>query len=871
LWTFILLEENLDLNKPKRSIFSRMVRILLWSFLLLFFLIGSLIGLLFVYEDEVKAAIVTELNKHLKSEVKIDPKNIDLTIISTFPDCSIRFKDFLMLEALQVKKRDTLLFAGKLNLHFNIQNLWNKNYEIKKITLQNAVAKLRVLKNGKTNYTFWQESVTRDNGKKDSIRFNLKLISIENCRIHYRNKKNLLKTEIELKNLKLNGRFHDEDFELGSEATFNIKELVQEKTTFLKNKSCQYSVQLHVHDGTYSFKKADVLLNQMELKLSGKFQYKDSLKNLKLNYNAPNLDISSVLSLLPEKYKSVINDYESDGNFYAKGEISYKRENALSVTSDFGIKKGRITYKPVNTNAANVNITGNLKYTASYSSLDLKDVYLNLGNDEIKGMLTINNFADPHIQCSAQATVRLENLQNFWPIDTLTHLKGELKLNTRIEGLLKDLKSETFSSKVKIDLDANVSNLEAQFKGDEKLYAIEHCSVVAKEREIEISELKLKRGNSDLVINGKIPGMFNYIIDRSSPLIIHGSIFSENLRMEDFIPAKTTSSQANDNPLISPNLEFKLNAAILKFSFGKFEAQSITGEIEIKNQKAMVSDMKLQTLQGTAEIEAFADNSKKKLEVVLQSNVKDINVAELFRQMNNFGQNTLQDKNLKGVASASIEFSGSWNNRLEADPKAIDATCNVIINRGELMDFRPLLSLSKFVDVEDLKRIKFSSLQSNINIRNNIIAIPKTSIKNSALNIELWGKHTFNNEIDYHIQLLISELLAKKRKNKDSEFGPIEHDKENRRSAFILMTGTIDNPIIKYDRQGLKEKIKNDIKQEKQTIKQLLREEFGLFKRDSTLKKAKKTEETFDLERPETRESNKSFETKRKKEEEDDF
>ena len=92
--------------------------------------------LLFIYEDQVKAAIIKELNKNLKAEVRIDPANIDLTILKTFPDCSLEFKNLLMLEALPAKNRDTLLFAGRVGLNFNVLDIWNKKYQnIKRISV----------------------------------------------------------------------------------------------------------------------------------------------------------------------------------------------------------------------------------------------------------------------------------------------------------------------------------------------------------------------------------------------------------------------------------------------------------------------------------------------------------------------------------------------------------------------------------------------------------------------------------------------------------------------------------------------------------------------------------------------------------------
>lgn len=865
------MENSTEYVRPKKSFFKRLMRVFLWLALFCILGIVTLLSLLFIYQDEIKSTIITELNKRLNAEVRIDPKNIDLTIVSTFPDCSIEFKDALMLEALPLKNKDTLMFAGRLNLHFNIKDIWNKKYDIKKIKLKDGVLKLRVLKDGRSNYIFWKEEKSQT-AKKGSLNFDLKSVEIEKTRLSYKDRKHIFKTDLNIEALHFKGSFNDEEYDLKTEASIKIGTIAQAKTTYLKNKNCRLNLDLNVSGNNYEFRKAALKINRLELDLKGGFSYRDSLESLDVSYTATNLEISSMLSLLPEQHKEKISDYESSGNLYAGGRIKYTNREVYSVESDFGINDATVTYKPQSTTAEKVNINGHLKITGASSLLELKNIELRLGTDALKGSCMIRNFNDPLIKFKAQASVNMENIQKFWPIDTLSSIKGKLSLISEAEGLLKDLKDKTFSTNVRVYLDAHVSDLEVQFKHDEKTYAVENCSLTAGDREIEVKDLVLKRGSSVVKINGKMPGLFNHLMDRANPLMIIGSIYSENLKMEDFLQKVYTNKATSQNtdPIIPDNLTCRLNAAIVKFNFGKFEANALTGEIEIRKQKAMVSDMKFNAMEGEVEINALADNSKNKLEVVLQSNLKDINISSMFAQLNNFGQETLKDENLKGYATATVDFSGTWNNNLEADLNSIKANCNLSVQKGELVDFKPLSSLSRFVDLEELKRVKFSSLQSNIEIKNKTIQIPKTSIKNSALDIEVWGTHSFNNEIDYHVQLLISDLLARKRKNTDSEFGPIEKDQDNKRSAFILMTGTIDNPVIRYDKKGLKEKIGADIKKEKQNLKQVLKEEFGLFKKDSLPEKKKKSDQEFELEKPASQTPKKGLELK-KKEDEDDF
>jgi hypothetical protein len=284
-------------------------------------------------------------------------------------------------------------------------------------------------------------------------------------------------------------------------------------------------------------------------------------------------------------------------------------------------------------------------------------------------------------------------------------------------------------------------------------------------------------------------------------------------------------------------------------------------------------------MDGNVSINAFADASgENDIKISGDCNLSKLNIKDMFTELNNFGQATIQDQHLKGFVTANIDFTGNWDKALHVDLNSITANSNLIIEQGELIGFKPLESLAKYIDLKELKHIKFSALQSNLSIKNRTITLPKTSIKSTAINLDLWGSHTFDNQIDYHIQLLISELLAKKQKaNKpfDEELSLVENDPDNRRSVFLLMKGNIDNPTITYDKSGAKQKIKEDLKAEKQTIKNILKEEFGLFKKDTLTSRKQsnlKSDQKFQLQvgDGETKKG-KTLQPKKKETDDDDF
>jgi hypothetical protein len=54
------------------------------------------------------------------------------------------------------------------------------------------------------------------------------------------------------------------------------------------------------------------------------------------------------------------------------------------------------------------------------------------------------------------------------------------------------------------------------------------------------------------------------------------------------------------------------------------------------------------------------------------------------------------------------------------------------------------------------------------------------------------------------------------------------------------MKGPVNKPIISYDSKGMQQKFREDLKNEKKSMKQIFKEEFGMFKKDTSLIQDKK-------------------------------
>ena len=862
--------------KPKRG---RIGKIFLWFVGIVLVLLITPVVLVFVYEKEIKAQIVNELNKHLKVKVFINPDDIDFTILKTFPKAAVWFKNVTIMGSLADMPNDTLLKAKSIYLLFNSKDIWNKKHVINQIEIQHAA--LRVVANsiGETNYEVWKGEGNIGEDKKQSTQFKLNKIILTDFEFGYKNYQSKVKLASNFKEVVFSGNFADEAYELTLNAQGFISYVKSNKKNYLKNKNITIDLSAVVNKNTYRIDKAEVALNKLSFSVQGNLTDGDTAMPCKIACKGKNIDIQSVLSLLPESFHSKIKDYESNGVFYAEANIdgNLKDYNSLNITSSFGINNAGVTYTPLKTKLSDVNFTGSFtKQKYKPELLTLKNIHAKQNENYVSGNLELKNFAAPKLTFDAKGKYNLQDLFALVPIDTLASAKGMVDFDLNASLNLHELSAKkheagNLNGKIKLN------EVELAFKNG-KILQVPEGLVRVENENVYTENLKIIHQTSSLQISGNATNLLNYLFKENQKLYIDADITSPHINVNDFLfkvaEGNTDKASKGDKKIvvINKNISANIKLNINKISFNSFSARNFVGTLELKNRKLLAKNFSFAAFDGDITLDGFADASDSDfVKVNCATNLVDVDINKMFGELNNFGQTIVTRENLKGKATAQIDFSATWNNRLECDLSSILVGADLTIDKGELINYSSLESLSKYIELKELKRIKFPVLKTHVDIKNQVISFSKTALGNSALNLDIFGTHGFNNEIDYHIKLLLSEYLAKrpgKSKQMDEELIENENDPESKRCVFIHMTGTVDKPTIKYDRKAMKQKIKQDIKDEKKNLKKLLNEEFGWFKNDTTLKnqdsRNKKQDQKFKVEfNPDSK--------KKPKEEEDDF
>ena len=118
-------------------------------------IIVLLMVLPFAFRGKIESVIKSEGNKLLNAQ--FDFESLDISLLRRFPLASVSLNDF-WLKGVGVFENDTLVRAGELTAAVNIRALFNGDYEVSKIIVDDTHVKAIVLEDGRVNWDVMKPS-----------------------------------------------------------------------------------------------------------------------------------------------------------------------------------------------------------------------------------------------------------------------------------------------------------------------------------------------------------------------------------------------------------------------------------------------------------------------------------------------------------------------------------------------------------------------------------------------------------------------------------------------------------------------------------------------------------------------------------------
>lgn len=825
---------------------TKIWKIIKWTSISVTSLILLLSLLIYLFEDKICNAVLVEVGKEFREPVYFE--SADVTFWSTFPNLAVNINDVRINDAyVSFKGNQQLLKAKRIRLVFNPWDLWNENYRIKIIEFKQGDLNLRTAPNGENNYNVLKPTKNKSN---EPLAFSIGAFRTVDFNLNYLNSENNQFVRTSLKSMNFSGNFQEDKFVVNAKGNLNLNQVKSGEIVMVSDKPVKLDLSINVNTSTKTIHIPNSKVHIAEIPFSMGGVY--SPDSMRFDLNAKELPLAEVVNKLSiQPAQNELAKYKGSGtvdfNLLLSSDSNASKPNVLC---NFKVTNGYLQEPLKRTKISKLSLEGSYMGNGNPKAdqLQLNNLQFSTIAGPFSGNLDITDFMSPKILGKAKGGVDLSVLNTLFKNEFVDRIQGIAKLNTEFDvQIADDIKVKKMNGSL------SLNNVWFKAKGDHRTFENINGNFTLKDNHMDFVGATLSVNQSDLSLDGRFNNIYNYFAKRGS-LSVDCAIKSRRLLVEDLGKTSKEEKRMNEGKqfVLPKNIEGKVNLHAASISYESHIFENLDGFMVISAGNLNFPSLSFRN--GQADIQGnlkVAEDAPEHLLISSSLQSKNIDFKPFFKEWRDFDQTVITSNQISGLAQAEVDFNAPFDLIGGIDLNLMSVSAHVKVVNGELHHVQAFDEIANSINTkagrvvigkgnighlqEKIKDIKFKTLENTINIEHGVISIPMMKVESSAFNLDMSGTHSFRQQIDYRFQFNFRELLGEDR---DAEFGTVVDDGTGFK-IYLRMYGHIDNPTIEWDKSNRKEELKNQIAQEKATVKSILKSELGLFKKDSTVKEYK--------------------------------
>jgi|GEM_PF-314349 len=821
-------------------------KFLLFSIVALALLIGIAAIIAGFFEQQIGRKLITEINRQLDTELAVG--DFELSLLSGFPNASAN----LHTVTLDDNRKGTLMEANNLSFRFGLFSLFGSNIKVHSVVIEDGALFVHIDKKGRANYDILkkgaEETEAEDTGSELSISLNE--AELRDVEVIYVDDRAQQEIKLLVKDALASGEFSSEEFSLTSFANLKSEFIELSDGRYLAGKNLDYDANIKVNlaTGVYELENVDVGIEQNRFKVDGTVVTTETQgTHYDLNLVSKESSLKTMIGLLPESYRDYLKDFKSSGKFMVTAKIDgvLDKKQTPDVKVDFKLTNGRISGPRLAHSLKDVNFTAAFDNSKKAKSVfEIADFKGYFNRELIQSKLKVSNLDDPYIDFTVDGVLPLASVHGLLDHPAIKGGDGEIEIkNFRLKGKYNDMINPNRISRVKtsgvLEFD------DAELRINKEKMVIDKGIIKLIDNSMILKEVELEGAGSELVIDGKfvnfLPVLFADLENtKNAELIFKSNLKADALDFDRLIKMTKTdieesvvSRSVMDSIHVEENLRLErftkllkgsFNADIKKFNHNYIEGENFKGVIEFeKNEMSIKGSTDAMDGRFVLDGKMFFKNRP-----YLEGKFicEQVDVQEFFRQAENFGQEVLQYRHVRGEMNAKLAFSAKWapdGTFLYDDLRVYG---DVDIENGEMYNFELFYDFATYVKLKDLKHIKFTRLHNLFEIRKSRLYIPAMFMQSNALNLTLSGEHRFDNNFNYNIKINAGQVLFSKFKKYNPDKRPQKAKRKGWFNLYYRVFGNIDKYKTKSDKKSVKQNFSKSDRRKK-TIEKKLAAAFG--------------------------------------------
>jgi len=732
---------------------------------------GILIIVPYFFKDKIVAVIKETINENVNATV--DFNDVDISLISNFPNAKVSLNNFV-ITTFKPFEGDTLASAKSVSLKMPLTSLFKAssgNIAINYFSIDESKINVLINKEGKANYDIAKESTSEETTGNSDNAMNLSLdgYSISNSNIHYLDEASGMFLKLDNFNHKGSGNFSTAVSELKTETSTNIT-FDYDNTKFINNQFFELKaiIGADLNENKFTFLENEALVNQLKLVFDGFVKLNETNQEIDLNFKTPSADFKNFLALIPEKYSKDISGVKTSGNFtiegFAKGIVddTHIPQFDIQITSNnasFKYPDLPKTIKNIDINTAISNNTGSINDT----KVNVKNFSFEIDEHAFSSSAFISNIINnPTISAKAKGSINLNAISKAYPMDEIENLQGILKADFETAFDMKSIEQKQYS---KTKNAGNISLVGFKYEGNEMANPIEinNAQVTFNTKNIVLNDFDAKTGDSDLKMNGNIENLIGFVLNNES---VKGNfnLKSTTFNVNDFmttdseqdISKEEDSEETTSGQLKIPSfLDCTINATASNVIYDNLTLKNATGTLTIKDEQVEISNLSSDIFEGRIKLNGMVSTKNETPTFNIGMDATSFDIAQSFTQLEMFSAIAPIADLVEGKINTQLKVSGDLKDDLTPNLETIDgnAMSELLVSEETLQNSKALSLLSSNLNFIDLSKLDLKDLKVDVAFEDGKVAVKPFNIKYQDIDIEVSGKHGFDQSLDYDVAL----------------------------------------------------------------------------------------------------------------------
>jgi hypothetical protein len=385
--------------------------------------------------------------------------------------------------------------------------------------------------------------------------------------------------------------------------------------------------------------------------------------------------------------------------------------------------------------------------------------------------IVITDLKHPRATCDLHSYFGLALLNDVTGSQTLQFTGGSGKMDLTYKGPLSENDTAGTAVNGSLDLDsAALTYLPYQFRltnGKGRL--------LFRDQDLVIDQLLMQIGTSRVKIKGVAKNLVA-LLDRNAENVgIDLSLSTPRLELEDVVAlagqSQTGKSRSKggsvfgatfsriDNLLKEGSVRVGLEAD--NISYKKFTGAHAKADLVFDDHQIKLSRLTVEQGTGSMELKAVLNRQGKSgvNPLTLNSHLEGVDLPKMFTAFNDFGQNAIVSRNLKGTLTADISLSGALTDKVKVAPNSLKGTINFTIRNGQLLDFAPIAEIhQKALKNRDLSDVRFAELTNELDVDSTTLTVHRMEINSTAFILFAEGTYDLKTGADMSLQIPLRNL-----------------------------------------------------------------------------------------------------------------